>query len=204
MKIKILIGVLLVLIAINLGTIGTYLYLQLNRDKNPHWNQSRVPPFRPDHRPEMRLDKKQRQQLRTLLMEFQQENQESRNQIQELEGNTFELLQAEKVPVDQINQNLKQLSDLRLKLMEAAVEKMIKVKSFLNPEQQKRFFDFIMESRPAIPFGPRPQPGGPRPDASQPGGPQPRAPQPDHPGPGGPPASDFPGPADINEIYEME
>jgi Spy/CpxP family protein refolding chaperone len=189
MKIKILIGVLLVLIVINLGTIGTYLYLQLSRDKNPPWSQTRQRSFPHDQRPEMKLDKQQRQQLRNLLMEFRQENQETRSQIRELERITFDLLQKENVPVSQINQNLKQLSDQRLKLMEAAVEKMIKAKSFLNPEQQKRFFDFIMESRPAIPAGPR----------SQPGGPQPAAPQ-----PGGPPANDLPGPADYNEIYEME
>lgn len=174
MKIKILIGILLVLIAINLGTIGTYLYLQLNRDKNiPHWDQSRRSHFPPNHRPEMKLDKQQRHQLRNLLQEFQQENQDIRNQIWELERTTFDLLQQENIPQNQVNQNLKQLSDYRLKLMTAAVEKMIKAKSFLNPEQQKHFFDFIMESRPAPPF--RREPAG------------------------GPPA-----PPDFDEMYEMD
>lgn len=164
MKIKILIGILLVLIAINLGTIGTYLYLQLNRDKNiRHWDQSRRSHFPPNHRPEMKLDKQQQHQLQNLLQEFQQENQDIRNQIWELERTTFDLLQQENIPQNQVNQNLKQLSDYRLKLMTAAVEKMIKAKSFLNPEQQKHFFDFIMESRPAPPFGREPAGGPPAP-----------------------------------------
>lgn len=161
MKIKILIGILLVLIVINLGTIGTYLYLQSTRDRNfPHWDQNRRPPFPPSHRPEMKLDREQRHQLRNLLQEFQQENKDIRNQIWELERTTFDLLQQENIPQNQVNENLKQLSDYRLKLMTAAVEKMIKAKSFLNPEQQKHFFDFIMESRPASTFGREPA-GGP-------------------------------------------
>jgi Spy/CpxP family protein refolding chaperone len=164
MKIKILIGILLVLIVINLGTIGTYLYLQLNRTKNiPRWDQSRRPPFPSDHRSEMNLNKQQRHQLRNLLQEFQRENEDIRNQIWELERTTFDLLQQENIPQNQVDLNLKQLSDYRLKLMTAAVEKMIKAKSFLNPEQQKHFFDFIMESRPAPPFGRKPGAGSPAP-----------------------------------------
>jgi Spy/CpxP family protein refolding chaperone len=164
MKIKILIGILLVLIVINLGTIGTYLYLQSTRDRNiPRWDQNRRPPFHPNHRPEMKLDRKQRHQLRNLLREFQQENKDIRSRIWELERTTFDLLQQKNIPQDQVNQNLKELSEYRLKLMTAAVEKMIKAKSFLTPEQQKPFFDIIMESRPAPPFGMEPGAGPPSP-----------------------------------------
>jgi uncharacterized membrane protein len=111
----------------------------------------------------MRLDREQRHQLRNLLREFQQENTDIRNEIWELERTTFDLLQQENIPQNQVNENLKKLSDYRLKLMTAAVEKMIKAKSFLNPEQQKHFFDFIMESRPAPTFGREPAGGPPAP-----------------------------------------
>lgn len=159
MKVKILISILLVLIAINLGTIGTYVYLQIFRGKEkPEWRRPHITrDFRPP-RVEMNLNPAQRQQLHQLLKEFQQENEKTRQEIWELEKDLFVLLGQDSVSQPEIKINLQKISERRLKLMEAAVTKMIKAKSFLHPEQQKRFFNFIMESRPPLLPGDRPFP----------------------------------------------
>ncbi len=166
MKVKILISILLVLIAINLGTIGTYVYLQIFRGKEkPEWKRPHTSrDFRPP-RVEMNLNQEQRQRLRQLLKEFQQENEKTRQEIWALEKDLFVLLEQDSVSLTEIKMNLQKISERRLKLMEAAVSKMIKAKSFLHPEQQKRFFDFIMESRP-----PLPPPDRPFPHTGRPGG----------------------------------
>lgn len=166
MKIKLLIVALVLLIAINLGTLGSYVYIQFFNGKKPSPAEMfRRPHFPPGERPDLSLKKEQRKQLRNLLMEFAEETESLRTQVMELEQQTFLLMQQTPVPMETVDQNLQELSDIRLQIMQRAVKKMINAKSFLTPEQQRHFFKAMTFSRPGMHEGSRP-PGRrpPRPD----------------------------------------
>jgi len=152
MKIKILIGALILLIAINLGTLGSYLYLEyFNKPDVPEWERPPRPHFRPPDRKEFRLDRNQRKQLGKLLREIHQESQPLRKQLWEAERATFALLQQDTLPVRQIDENLQQMGNLRIQMIRIAILKMQEAKSFLTVEQREHFFNAIMMARPGLP-----------------------------------------------------
>jgi hypothetical protein len=67
--------------------------------------------------------------------------------------------------METVDQNLQELSDIRLQIMQRAIKKMINAKSFLTPEQQRHFFKAMTFSRPGIHEGGRfPGRRPPRPD----------------------------------------
>lgn len=169
MKIKLLITALILLIAINLGTLGSYLYIQFFKTEKPSPTEMfRRPHFPPGGRPDLGLKKEQRDQLRNLLMEFIHETESLRSQVMELEQKIFLLMQQTPAPVDTVDRMLQEISDIRLQLMQRAIKKMIYAKSFLTPEQQHHFFKAMTFSRPGMHEGRR-FPGGrpPRPDFKQ-------------------------------------
>lgn len=156
MKVKVLVGVLVFLIALNLGTIGSYVYIQLTGNNHrPGFNKLEELPEPPPHRMELHLNRQQRQQLVSVLRDFDEESRPSRIQIRELEGEVFRYMQEDSVPLEKVEQNLKKMSDLRLKVTQMAVKKMIDAKQFLTPQQQRRFFNSIMRERPEMPDGRR-------------------------------------------------
>lgn len=157
MKIKLLIVALVLLIAINLGTLGSYVYIQFFKEKKPSPAEMfQRPHFPPGERPDLSLKKEQRKQLRNLLKEFAEETESLRSQVMELEQQTFLLMQQTPVPMETVDQNLQELSDIRLQIMQRAVKKMINAKSFLTPEQQRHFFKAMTFSRPGMHEGRRP------------------------------------------------
>jgi len=169
MKIKLLIAALVLLIAINLGTLGSYLYVQYFKPKKPSpVEMFGRPHFPAERRPDLGLKKEQREKLRNLLMEFAEETQSLRRQVMELEQETFLLMQQTPVPMDTVDQRLQEISDIRLQIMKKAIKKMIHAKSFLTPEQQHHFFKAITFLRPGLHEGRRPSGGRPpKPDFKQ-------------------------------------
>ncbi len=156
MKMKILVGVLVFLILINLATIGTHLYLRFfHHGAEP---PGHMPP--PGHLPPMleQMNEEQRHKLFALMDSFHDETDGLRKHTDEIEGETFKLLQENPVQHDKVDAKLKELADARLEISRKAVGKMIEAKSFLTPEQQQHFFDAVMSGRPA---GLPPPRGGP-------------------------------------------
>jgi Spy/CpxP family protein refolding chaperone len=152
MRIKILIGILILLIAVNLGTLGSYLYMEFFKKTGPsEWERPPRPHFRPLDRPELQLDREQRKQLRNLLKEIHQESQSLRKQLWETEKSTFVLLQHDTLSMKQIDENLKLMADPRIQMIRIAILKMQQAKSFLSAEQQEHFFNAIMMARPGFP-----------------------------------------------------
>lgn len=151
MKLKILIGILIFLIALNLATIGSYLYVQWRAPRFPAAPPEALPPG-----PELRLDRAQQQQLRMLLRDFKQEVQPLERRAQELEERIFELLQEEPVSREEIEQHLQEISRLRFEISKRMLAKFEETREFLSPVQQKRFYELLMRARPAPPEGRRP------------------------------------------------
>ena len=170
MKVKVLVGVLVFLIAVNLGTIGSYVYFQLTGN-NQRQGFGKLEEF-PEPLPsgmELHLNRQQRHQLMSVLRNFNAESREARIQIRELEGEIFRYMQEDPVPLEKVEQNLKKMSDLHLEVTQMAVKKMIDAKQFLTPQQQRRFFISIMRERPEMPEGRRIFRSPRSPDTTDPG-----------------------------------
>jgi len=166
MKIKILLAVLILLIAVNLGTLGSYLYMEfIRKPQAMEWQRMPREHFLPADRREFRLDREQRENLRYLLREIHQESQPLRKKLWETERATFALLQQDTLPMAQIDRNLHQMAELRIEMIRIAILKMQKAKTFLSPEQQEHFFNAIMMARPGFPDSRKEMMGRPpRPD----------------------------------------
>lgn len=156
MKIKVLAGLLVFLIVVNLVTIGSYIYFQLQRPPEPPGSRERPPG------PRLELNREQFQQLRQLMGQFMKETRDQQEKIWDLQNEIFELLQQEPVPMTVIDQKLAEITATRLEVSKKATKDMIKAKEFLSPAQQKRFYNLLMQSRPGRRWERRPFRGGPR------------------------------------------
>jgi Spy/CpxP family protein refolding chaperone len=166
-KLKILIGILVFLIVLNLATIGTFLFMYLTQDRSAvaerPFLEKRIGwrPGRSMH-PMMRLDRQERQQLTKLLDDFHMETLDLRMQVDSLETQVIMLMHEEPVPTNEVDSLLERLSAIRLEISKKATKKLIEAKSFLSPEQREMFYKAILQVRPE-PGGMRgPGLGGPR------------------------------------------
>jgi Spy/CpxP family protein refolding chaperone len=151
MKLKILVGILVLLIVVNLAALGSFLYMQWRNPPQPEFQRmGRGPRF------ELNLDKSQRQQLRALLREFQTETKPINDQIHRLEDEIFELLQEDSVDPGGIEDKLKEIAALRLEISKRIVDKFRETRKFLSPVQQRHFYRSLMQVRPG-PMGPGPR-----------------------------------------------
>jgi hypothetical protein len=155
MKIKILIGVLVFLIVLNLATIGSFLFMRWRADddaprvpraprvtrinRNHELPHTPAPPFRPSG--------EERKQLFALLEGFRADTEELRLEMFALEENVFELMRRDEVPRARVDSLLQEIAGVRTEIGRLAIDKLIESKEYLSPEQQQRFFESILETR---------------------------------------------------------
>jgi uncharacterized membrane protein len=152
MKLKILVGVLVFLIVLNLATIGTFVFMHFNRPAPPQAPfPGMVPQGRPSGRaPRLRhLAPERREGLVGLLREFRTETAALRERTSDLEGEVFVLLQLDPVPEARVDSLLREISATRLEVSRIAARKLTQAKAILPPEERRLFFDAILEARPA-------------------------------------------------------
>ncbi len=171
MKTKVLVGVLLFLIIINLATLGTYLFITLTKPPEPRFpmgppgmmGQNFRGPMGPD---QLQLDDDQRRELMGHMMELHQETRALRDSVMELEREALELLKEETFSLDTVDRKLVQIAGLKLRMSQAAIRNVIQAKSLLTPEQQEFFISMILRSQSRMPGGGPPfemkPPMGPR------------------------------------------
>ena len=178
MKTKILIGILVFLIIVNLATIGAYLYVRAARPEGDaalisaqHGPRGRGP--LPDLLGQLSSD--QRGRLNELMSGFHDETHLLHDQVRDLEESMFRLLHQDPVPSDSIELMLRRMADLRLEISRKAIQRLVAAKVFLAPGQQDILFDAIMTARPEI-GGPPPRGEGmpPGPPVGQGRPPRPR------------------------------
>ncbi len=154
MKLKILVGLLVFLVVLNLAALGTFMVGYFSRPPGPpmpglHGDL----PERGAHggeRPWLRrLPHKERDELFDLLKEFQRETHDLRVRAHSLEGEAFGLMQRDPVPTARVDSLLAEISAARLEISRIAARKLIDAKTVLRPEQQRMFFDAILGARPA-------------------------------------------------------
>ncbi len=147
MKLKILIGVLVFLILVNLATIGSFFYFQMHRPDHPPGG---VFDGRPPH-DMMRLGAEKRAQLRELLENFHQITRADQQQLHQSTDELFELLQSDSASTEEIDNALQSIETLRSKINHKMIETLLQAKTFLSPKEQKRFFNSMMRARPGPP-----------------------------------------------------
>jgi uncharacterized membrane protein len=152
MKIKLLVGGLVFLIIVNLATIGTFIYLQLNKSeprfKYRAQDSLMIPPFlHPDGRGK-NLNKEQREKLFGMFEKFRNETKEVNEEIKVLQEEIKDQLMSAEVNEDDLNQKLQKIADLRLNISRTALKNIIEAKSFLTPEQVEHFVQAIMQFSP--------------------------------------------------------
>ena len=158
MKLKILIGVLVFLIVLNLATIGSFVYMRVTQgERTDRWP---VPGMmrgtsRPGERaPRAEFRNEHRKELRKLFREFHSETQDLRLRIHDLQGEAFALMQQDPVPKAEVDSLLEEISTLHLQISKAATQKMIESREFMSPEQMKMFFNAIRGPAPGGRGGP--------------------------------------------------
>ena len=149
MKIKVLIGILVFLIVLNLATIGTWVYLHVFKSpipraprverllQRPLWSMRRRPPLE-DLTPE------QRQQLGNLFREMRRQKQPVEKRLREIHLRLREALLDTTVTEDSLRSLLDSLVTLQRQLNEITIEHFLKARHFLTPEQQKRIFRHLL------------------------------------------------------------
>ena len=157
MKTKLLIGILLFLIVVNLATIGTYIYITLTKPPEPFFPMG--PPglrgegFGPRGMSPMPLDEDQRAQLMEIMMDFRSETQGLHDSVMQLEREALELLKEEEPSLEAVDRKLAGIADLRLAMSRAATRKVIEAKSYLTPEQQEFFITMMVRFQSRAPGG---------------------------------------------------
>ena len=146
MKTKVLVGILLFLIVINLATIGTYAYHAFFR---PHpgpdfgllsgeGRGGRV------HLPPPDMTREQQEQLHAIIGHFVHSTDSLQRAAQGLEEDLLSLLRQDKPQESALTEKLRAISDTRYRIGLEATQHLLQTKSFLNREQQEAFFDAFM------------------------------------------------------------
>lgn len=146
MKLKIIIGVLVFLIVVNVATIGSFVYYRFKQERKIE--DTRRPGTHRSDRPYSRIHEEHRGKLVQLFREFRSETKDMRNQIHELQNETFSLMQEDPVPTARVDSLLEEISAVHLEISKAATKKMFEARSFLSPEELKAFFNAIQEHGP--------------------------------------------------------
>jgi Spy/CpxP family protein refolding chaperone len=152
MKLKILIGILVFIVIVNIVTVDTYLYYHLvgkSIEYSDNKSLDRTIGSKQVDDPLTTLNDVQRNKLREIIEEFRKSTGELNGRIRILDDEIIKLIQAESVQKDRIDQNLKEISSLRLEISKIAIDKIIRTKSFLSKEQQEQLFGAIFRVKPS-------------------------------------------------------
>ncbi len=167
-------------LALNFGTIGTFVYLRYQDQKE---GAAGMPP--PMHMRELwgalKMDDPQRQALHRLFPEHRRKVMAMRQEMAQKRRELFELLKDEATPWEAVQTKVREISNLQGSLEEELVRHLLEFKKILKPEQYAAFWA-LMEPRLVRPLDGM-GPGGGR--GMGPGGGRGMGPG----GPGGPPAA---------------
>jgi ATP-binding cassette subfamily B protein len=197
-----LLYLVIISLALNFGTIGTFAYLRYQDQKQSLTREPPPPMPMRDLWKKLNLDEGQRQAVRRLFPEHRAKVMELRQALFQKRQELFELLRIETPDMDAIRAKVGEISTLQGKLEEELVRHMLEFRKHLKPEQNAAFLDLV-RSRLSGPVGPwggwrGPWRGGPglgpppRPGMGPCPGPE-TAPRPGLPGPGKEPGPTVPG-----------
>lgn len=161
-------------LALNLGTIGTLVYLRYQDQRPPALPEGPPPlPMRQMWNA-LNLDQEQRQALRGLMPQHRRRVMEARGTLAQKRQELFDLLKEEAPPWSAVQAKVQEISALQGGLEEEQVRFLLELKKNLKPEQHAAFAD-LMQQRLQRALG---RPGGPPPGRGRGMGPGPMGPGP--------------------------
>jgi Spy/CpxP family protein refolding chaperone len=138
-----LIFLLIFSLALNLGAIGTFVYLRHQDQKEKAAAQPTPPlPLRALWR-ELNLDNSQRQALRGMFPEHHRKVGEIRQELGQKRQELFNLIQNDATPMSAIQAKVQEISALQGNLEEEMVRFMLAFRKTLNPQQQAAFLSKV-------------------------------------------------------------
>ena len=147
MKIKVLIGILVFLIVLNLATMGTWVYYQFLRPAQP---AGRAVPaqgllHRPGQPPPMvNLEPDQRRKFRQLLREMHQSKRPIQHQLRQLHYRLRLALSDTTVSADSLRVLLDSLAMVQRQLNDMTIDYFLQARKFLTPQQREQLFRFML------------------------------------------------------------
>ena len=145
MKRNWLIYLLMFSLALNLGTIGTIVYLRYQDQQKQAAGPAPSPPPLPMKSlwRELNLDESQRQTLRRLFPEHHQKVKAARQELAQKRQELFDLIKVESTPWSAIQAKVREISALQGSLEEEMARFMLEFKKNLNPEQHAAFLNLV-------------------------------------------------------------
>jgi len=140
-----LIYLLMFSLALNLGTIGTIVYLRYQDQQKQAAGPAPSPPPLPMKSlwRELNLDESQRQTLRRLFPEHHQKVTAGRQELTQKRQELFDLIKVESTPWSAIQAKVREISALQGSLEEEMARFMLEFKKNLNPEQHAAFLNLV-------------------------------------------------------------
>ena len=155
MKVRVLVGILVFLVVVNLAAIGTFLYVHFTRpERGARWAQEGRPGMRGgpgmpggmfdgDH-PMATLSKEDRRLLFDMMSDFREANREKMAQTRALEEEMFELMQQDPVPMARVDSLLEEIAATRLEVAKEATRRLLEMRESLTPEQRERLHEVLL------------------------------------------------------------
>jgi uncharacterized membrane protein len=144
-KVKILIGVLVFLIVVNLATIGSYVYFRVQH--KPVDVVSNFPGRFP-RPPRLELDEAQRGQLVELRMSFENDTREISDEIAKTREEIYQMLRQDSVPMGSVEEKLRKVAELRIQVEQIAIKKLVEARHYLSPQQVDHLYRFLLMESP--------------------------------------------------------
>jgi Spy/CpxP family protein refolding chaperone len=148
-------------LALNLGTIGTIVYLRYQDQQKLAAGPAPPPPplLMKSLWRELKLDESQRQTLRPLFPEHHQKVTAVRQELAQKRQELFDLIKVESTPWSAIQAKIREISALQGSLEEEMARFMLEFKKTLTPEQHAAFLNLVQTRLGCGPEGACP-PGG--------------------------------------------
>ena len=136
-KLKILVGILVFLILVNLATIGSFFYFQA---KKPDFKDGKSRYFS-----ELPMEKKQL--IKDSFFQFKESSKELIDAIRQNERKLYELLIADEVDTTAIYNTLNEINRLNEQKAKKGIERLLLLKKELTPEEQRIVFRIILREK---------------------------------------------------------
>lgn len=132
-------------LALNLGTIGTFVYLRYQDQKAGAPGQPPPPMHMRELWGALKLDDQQRQALHRLFPEHHRKVMALRQELGQKRRELFDLLKDEATPWSAMQTKIQEISNLQGSLEEEVVRHFLEFKKILKPEQYAAFWNLMQE-----------------------------------------------------------
>jgi uncharacterized membrane protein len=151
MKIKLLVGALVLLVVMNIAAVGVFLLVQTRAPRPPiEWRDEGMDPA---HVPiARRLSLEERRRLFAAMRSFHEETRALAQETRALEDDLIASMGRSPVSQAHVDSLLQQISDNRLEIARRATDRMIAMGDSLTAEQRQHLVSALIQMRRAGPM----------------------------------------------------